>query len=371
MTSLSVASDGSTGGAFAEGAFGRLADGTTVPAIILRNRHGMAARLIGWGATLQSLHVPDRAGTLGDVVLGYATLAEYGAHPQFFGSTIGRYANRIANGHFLLDGAVYEVPASDGPHALHGGTHGFDVRVWDVAGMSADGMPASVTFRRTSPDGEEGFPGALTVEATYSLDNDNVLTLDYHAVTTRPTVVNLTNHSYFNLGGEAPGRTALDHVVQIHADNMTPVDATLIPTGEIRTLDGSALDFRMPTTIQSRVRDGQDAQIVRGRGYDHNYVLRGGVTQSPKPAVRIEDPVSGRILEIETTEPGLQLYSGNFLDGTRTGKSGVLYRQGDGLCFETQHFPDSPNQPGFPTTRLDPGQTFRSRTVWRFTTSRN
>ncbi len=358
-------------GAVSDGVFGRLADGTEIGAVRLTNAGGMVARVIGWGAALQSLHVPDRAGTLADVVLGYDALADYVDHLQFFGATIGRLANRIAGGRFSVDGRACQVPPTDGGNALHGGVAGFDARAWAVAEISGDALPASVTFRRTSPDGEEGFPGTMSIAATYSLSDDNVLTLEYVATTDSPTVVNLTNHTFFNLSGATEGRTALDHRIRISADSITPVDAQLIPTGELQPVEGTAFDFRTPIAIGSRVRDGRDGQIVRGRGYDHNYVLRGGVTAQPKPAVRIEDPASGRVLEIETTEPGLQFYSGNFLDGTKIGKGGLLYRQGDGLCFETQHFPNSPNEPGFPSTRLDPGQTFRSRTLWRFTTSRN
>ncbi len=351
--------------------FGTLADGTAVEAVVLRNRGGTTARLIGFGAALQSLRVPDRHGRLDDVVLGYATLEDYVAHPQYFGATIGRYGNRIAGGRFALDGRTAQVPATDGPNALHGGVHGFDQRPWEIETVSGPGEPAHVTFRRISPDGEEGFTGRLEVRASYTLGEDDTLTLDYAATTDAPTVVNLTNHSFFNLGGEDSGRTALDHLVTIHADAFTPVDDTMIPTGEIRPVAGSAMDFRTPTAIVARIRDGAERQIVLGRGYDHNYVLRGGVTAEPRPAVHAWDPVSGRVLEIATTEPGVQFYSGNFLDGTRTGKGGKLYRQGDGLCFETQHFPDAPNHPTFPSTRLDSGQTFRSRTVWRFTTSQN
>ncbi len=350
--------------------FGRLDDGTAIEAVVLRNRRGMTARLIGFGAALQSLHVPDRNGRLDDVVLGYATLAEYVEHPQYFGATIGRYGNRIAGGRFVLDGQTVQVPATDGPNALHGGVHGFDARAWQVDTLSGPDEPAQVRFRRTSPDGEEGFPGRLEISAGYTLDEDS-LTLDYVATTDAPTVLNLTNHSFFNLGGEPAGRSALDHLVTIHADAFTPVDDTMIPLGEIRPVAGTAMDFTAPAAVVARLRDGRERQIVLGRGYDHNYVLRGGVTAEPKPAVRVEDPASGRVLEISTTEPGVQFYSGNFLDGTRTGKSGLLYRQGDGLCFETQHYPDAPNHPMFPSTRLDPGQTFRSRTVWRFTTRQN
>ncbi len=356
-------------GAGREG-FGTLGDGTAIEAVVLRNRRGTTARLIGFGAALQSLHVSDRHGRLDDVVLGYATLAEYVEHPQYFGATIGRYGNRLAGGRFVLDGAV-RVPATDGANALHGGVRGFDQRRWEIETLSGPGEVPHVTFRRISPDGEEGFPGRLDVCAGYTLGEDDTLTLDYTATTDAPTVINLTNHSFFNLCGENSGRSALDHLVTIHADAFTPVDATMIPTGEIRPVAGTAMDFTAAVAVVERIRDGSERQLVLGRGYDHNYVLRGGVTPEPRPAVRVEDPISGHVLEIATTEPGVQFYSGNFLDGTRTGKAGLLYRQGDGLCFETQHFPDAPNHPTFPSTRLDPGQTFRSRTVWRFTISQN
>ena len=344
--------------------FGTLNDGGVVEAVALQNSAGMTARILTYGAILQALETPDRQATLGDIVLGYRTLEEYVARPQFFGATIGRYANRIKAGRFRLDGHDYQVPATDGDHALHGGRAGFDKRLWTITSHSA----RAVTLRRLSEDGEEGFPGALEVELTYAMGDDNTLTIDFTARTDRATVVNLTNHSYFNLGGEGSG-SALDHILTIAADQMTPVDATLIPTGEIIPVAGTALDFRMPRRISERIRDAGDTQIARARGYDFNYVLRDGVTTVPHPAIRVEDPGTGRVLTIETTEPGVQFYSGNFLDATTTGKSGRVYRQGDGLAFETQHFPDSPNHPQFPTTRLEPGVTWRTTTIWRFTTS--
>lgn len=344
--------------------FGTLDDGRAVEAVTLRNGAGLAARILTYGATLQTLETPDRHGTPGDVVLGYDTLAAYIARPQFFGATIGRYANRIRDGRFRLDGHDYQVPPTDGANALHGGRAGFDKRLWTIASHSA----REVTLRRLSEDGEEGFPGALEVELTYALADDNALTIAFAARTDRPTVVNLTNHSYFNLAGEGSG-SALDHILTIAADRITPVDATLIPTGELMPVADTALDFRTPRRIADRIRDAGETQLVRARGYDFNYVLHDGVTAAPRPAVRVEDPFTGRVMTIETTEPGVQFYSGNFLDATTAGKSGRLYRQGDGLAFETQHFPDSPNHPHFPTTRLDAGLTWRTTTIWRFTTS--
>ncbi len=348
--------------------FGTLADGTSIESVTLASG-GITARIITWGATLQSLHVPDRHGNRADVVLGYAALDDYIDKPEFFGATVGRYANRIALGRFTLGGATHTLARTDPPNTLHGGTRGFDKRVWQIV-ATQDGDSPSVTFRRVSPDGEEGFPGTLTVDATYTLHSDATLEIAYAAITDAPTVLNLTNHTYFNLRGEACAHTAHEHVLQIEADHFTPVDISLIPTGELASVDGTPLDFRHPAAIGDRIRDGAFEQLVLARGYDHNMVLRGGVTPEPKPAVRVEDPWSGRVLAIATTQPGVQFYSGNFLDATKVGKSGHVYRQGDGIAFETQHFPDSPNHPHFPSTRLDPGHTFASTTVWRFSTDR-
>ena len=346
------------------GRFGALDDGSAVDEVTLRSAGGATARVVAYGAVLQSLAVPDRHDRLADVVLGYATLAEYVGKPQFFGATIGRYGNRIRDGRFRLDGEMHQVPPTDGPNALHGGKRGFDKRLWTITAHDE----RSVTLRRVSADGEEGFPGALDVSVTYAFDDANALSIEFTAQTDRPTVTNLTNHSYFNLAGEGSG-SALDHVLTIEADHVTPVDATLIPTGDLQPVAGSALDFRTPRRIGERIRDGEDAQLLFARGYDFNYVLRGGVAPAPRPAVRLEDPASGRVLTIETTEPGVQFYTGNFLDATTAGKSGRVYRQGDALAFEAQHFPDSPNQPHFPSTRLDPGTTLRTTTIWRFTKS--
>ena len=344
--------------------FGTLADGTEIEAVTL-TAGAITARLLTWGATLQSLHVPDRNGQAADIVLGYDNIDDYVTKPLFFGATVGRYANRIALGRFFLDGKPHNLPRNDAPNTLHGGDRGFDKRVWTVA--ATGDAEAAVTFRRVSPDGEEGFPGTLTIDASYRLTDDGTLTLSYQAITDAPTVVNMTNHSYFNLRGEACAATALEHLVQIEADQFTSVDETLIPTGELAGVAGTPLDFRTPHRIRDRLRDGQFEQLVLARGYDHNMVLRGGVTDTPKQAVRVEDPESGRVLTISTTEPGVQFYSGNFLDATKVGKSRHVYRQGDGIAFETQHYPDSPNHPHFPTTELAPGETYRSTTVWRFT----
>jgi aldose 1-epimerase len=345
--------------------FGATPDGVAVEAVTLKAGGGITARVISYGATLQALFLPDRQGQLADVALGYDDLAGYVAKPQFFGATVGRYANRIAGAKFTLDGKTYALAANNGPNALHGGAKGFDKVVWTIATVRS-GPVASVTLTYTSRDGEEGYPGTLQASVTYSLDEHGTLTTSYEATTDKPTVVNLTNHSIFNLAGVPAARSILGHRLTVNADTYTPVDATLIPTGELRAVAGSPFDFRQPQVVGARIRDASDAQIAIGRGYDHNFVLRGGVTDTPKLAARIEDPVSGRVLELYTTEPGVQVYTGNFLDGTTVGKSHTVYRQGDGIALEPQKFPDSPNHPAFPSARLDPGQTYRQTSYYRF-----
>ena len=345
--------------------FGTTPDGVAVEAVTLTTSNGISARVITYGATLQALLLPDRMGRASDVVLGYDDLAGYIAKPQFFGSTVGRYANRIARATFALDGKAYSLAANDGPNALHGGKKGFDKTVWTIAEVKG-GPVASVTLTYVSADGEEGYPGTLKVSVTYALADDRTLTTRYEATTDKPTVVNLTNHSLFNLSGVGSGRSILDQRLMVNADEYTPVDGTLIPTGERRAVAGTPFDFRNAAVIGARIRDASDTQIAIGRGYDHNFVLRGGVTETPKLAARIEDPISGRVVELFTTEPGVQVYSGNFLDGTTIGKSRAAYRQGDGLALEPQKFPDSPNQPAFPSARLDPGKTYRQTSYYRF-----
>ncbi|HUL82168.1 MAG TPA: aldose epimerase family protein [Gammaproteobacteria bacterium] len=345
--------------------FGTTPDGVTVEAVTLKAGNGIGARIIAYGATLQALFLPDKNGHSADVALGYDDLAGYVAKPQFFGATVGRYANRIAGAKFDLDGKTYSLAANNGPNALHGGTKGFDKVVWTI-GEVKSGPVASVTLTYTSRDGEEGYPGTLKASVTYSLDEKSTLTTSYEATTDKPTIVNLTNHSLFNLAGVPAARSILDHRLMVNADAYTPVDATLIPTGEQRNVAGTPFDFRQSAVIGARIRDASDAQIAIGRGYDHNFVLRGGVTDAPKLAARVEDPVSGRVLELYTTEPGVQIYTGNFLDGTTVGKSRVVYRQGDGLALEPQKFPDSPNHPAFPSARLDPGKTYRQTSYYRF-----
>ena len=344
--------------------FGRLVDGTEIDAYRLRNARGFAVRLLTYGATIQAIEAPDRRGQVADLVMGYATLEDYVDKPQFFGTIVGRYGNRIAGGRFRLDGEDYRLAANNGPNALHGGLKGFDKVAWTVD-EARDGAEALLRLTYVSPDGEEGYPGRLTTQVTYRVGADNALQVDYQATTDRPTVLNLTNHSYFNLGGEGTG-DVLDHVAQLDADGFTPVDENLIPTGEIRAVAGTPFDFRTPKRIGAEIRDGRDRQIFHARGYDHNFVLGDRQPGVPTRAARVVDPVSGRVLEVLTDQPGMQFYTANFLAGTRVGKSGRLYRQGDAFCLETQHFPDSPNQPSFPSTVLRPGETFRSTTIFRF-----
>jgi aldose 1-epimerase len=345
-------------------AFGKLSDGTTVDLYTLTNSHGMEAAITNFGATLVSLKVPDRSGKLADVVLGYATPAEYERGSNFFGATVGRYANRIAKGKFKLNGMTYSLPTNDGPNSLHGGTPGFNKRVWTAKEVAASSEPA-VQFTYFSPDGEQGYPGNLNVEVTYTLKEDNSLQIDYRATTDKATVVNLTNHSYFNLAGEGSG-DILGHQLTLHAGRFTPVDATLIPTGELRPVKGTPFDFTRSTAIGARINQ-DDPQLKFGRGYDHNWVLTAGASQTPHLAAEVYEPSSGRVLTILTTEPGVQFYSGNFLDGTAHGKSGKAYVHRSGFCLETQHFPDSPNHPNFPSTVLKPGEVFQSTSIYKFT----
>jgi aldose 1-epimerase len=312
--------------------------------------------------------VPDRSGKPEDVVLGYADMNGYLTKPNYFGATVGRYANRIKAGHFTLDGTAYTLATNNAPNALHGGIKGFDKQLWHVIEVKS-GASAHVTLGYTSADGEEGYPGTLTVTATYTLAADNALTVEYKATTDKPTVVNITNHSFWNLGGEASQRSILDAVLTIPAETTTPVDATLIPTGKLRPVAGTPLDFRTPTVIGARIRDGSDSQIVFGQGYDENYVVTHAVTATEHLLARVEDPHTGRVMDLSGNHPGVQLYTGNFLDGTAIGKSGHAYRQGDGMALEPQVFPDTPNQPAFGSARLDPGQTYRNIFTYRFSTS--
>lgn len=349
--------------------FSELADGTPVEAVTLSNSHGMKLRVLAWGATLQELVVPGRKGP-GDVVLGYDDMTGYLKASNYFGATVGRYANRIAKGHFTLRGTDYRLATNDGPNALHGGIRGFDKHLWTIAKVNSGPKSASTTLTYTSPDGEEGYPGTMTVTATFTLTETNELQVTYRATTDKPTIANITNHSYFNLGGVGLGRSATDSVLTMPAASYTPVDATLIPTGEVRAVAGTPFDFRTPRRIADRLRDGRDEQLRIGRGYDHNWVVSRAPVKGLQVMARVSDPASGRVMEILSNQPGVQFYSGNFLDGTATGKGGVIYRQGDGICFEPQVFPDTPNKPAFGSATLDPGQTYENRIVYRFTVSR-
>lgn len=342
-------------------AFGRLDDGRRVLAITLDNGAGVTARVMEFGATLQSLWTPDRQGQVADIVLGHDDLAPYVAQRRYFGAVVGRYANRIAGGAFTLDGQTHHLARNDGDNALHGGPGGFDRVLWNLEDVQ-EGAHASARFARVSPDGEEGYPGALTTTVTYTLTADGDLTIAYVATTDRTTVVNLSNHSYFNLDPER-GDTR-SHRLWIDAAAYTPVGPGLIPTGEIRAVADGPFDFRTPRPLGARL-EATDPQLTLGQGYDHNFVLQGRGADAPRRVARLEAPRSGRSFELLTTEPGLQFYSGQGLDGAPVGKSGRIYRRFDGVCLEPQRFPDTPNRPAFGSARLEPGQIYRQTSVFR------
>lgn len=347
-------------------AFGKTKDGEPVDLYVLSNANGMEVAVTNYGGILVSVKAPDRSGKLADVVLGFDSLAGYLGNEPYFGAIVGRYGNRIAMGRFTLDGHEYHLAQNDGTNSLHGGVRGFDKRVWSAKEVSENGVPA-VQLSYVSKDGEEGYPGNLSATVTYTLTEKNELKIDYGATTDKPTVLNLTNHSYFNLAGAGSG-DILSHVVTIHADRFTPVDASLIPTGKLESVAGTPLDFRKPTAIGARI-NADNEQIRLGHGYDHNFVLNRKGT-GLVPAARVVEPSSGRVLEVLTTQPGLQFYTGNFLDGTIHGKGGKAYGRRSGFCMETQHFPDSPNRPEFPSVVLRPGERFASTTVFRFSTEK-
>jgi aldose 1-epimerase len=338
--------------------WGATADGKPV-AIYTISDEQLAVRVTTYGARIVGIEAPDRHGHKADVVLGYKSLSDYEADKKtYFGAIVGRYGNRIANGAFSIDGATYKVPTNDGANALHGGTSGFDQKVWQAAEV-----PNGVEMTLVSPDGEMGFPGNLTVHVRYTVRGSS-LHIDYSATTDKPTVLNITNHSYFNLAGEGSG-PILDEKIKINADRYTPVDAGLIPTGELAPLANTPLDFETPTAIGARI-DQANEQLTRAKGYDHNYVLNGSPGGEPRLAATVVDPGSGRTLTVLTDQPGVQFYSGNFLNGATVGISGVRYEKHAGFCLETQHYPDSPNHPAFPSTVLRPGQTFKSTTIFNF-----
>jgi aldose 1-epimerase len=342
-------------------AFGQTKEGIPVEIYTLTNQHGMVAKIMTYGATLTELIVPSKTGPV-DVVLGFDKIEPYLAGVPFFGSTVGRVGNRIAKGQFTLNGKTYKLATNNGPNHLHGGNKGFDKVVWKAEPVAAnDGQAVKFTYH--SPDGEEGYPGNLDASVTYTLTNNNELRLDYTATTDKATPVNLTNHSYFNLAGEGSG-TILDHVMMINADQITPVDDTLIPTGKLEPVKGTVFDFTTPTAIGTRIEKVPGPAPV---GYDHNYVLNAASAgQAMRLAARVTDPKSGRAMEVRTTEPGVQFYTGNFLDGTIKNRKGIAYQKNAAFCLETQHFPDSVNHPNFPSTILEPGKTYKTTTVYAF-----
>jgi|SRR5579864_2085504 len=341
--------------------YGKTPDGAPVELYVLKSG-AIEAHIITYGGIVQALKVPDKSGKSADVVLGFDSIDGYTGgpkpNPAFFGAVIGRYANRIANAKFTLDGKTYSTPQNDGPNTLHSGPNGFDKKVW-----KAKEIPHGVELTLASPDGDSGFPGTLTAVVRYTLEGKD-LKIDYSATTDKDTVLNLTNHSYFNLAGQGNG-DILQNQVKINASRYTPVNENLIPTGELASVAGTPFDFRKPTPVGARINDDND-QLKKGHGYDHNWVLENGGKLAE--AAEVYEPTSGRVLQVLTDQPGVQFYTGNFLDGSITGKDGKKYQRRDALCLETQHFPDSPNHPKFPTTELKPGQKFHAVTIFRFST---
>ena len=361
MFAISCASLCHKTGSIAQQPFGKT-DGRDIELYTLKNASGAEAKIMNYGGIVVSLKMPDRNGRLDDVVLGYDTLAQYVANNPFFGALIGRYANRIAKGKFTLDGTTYTLTTNSPPNHLHGGTKGFFAVVWDARPFQSRRGPA-VEMRYRSRDGEQGYPGNLDVTEVYTLTDNNELRVDFKATTDKPTVISMTDHPYFNLAGHGD---VLRHVLMINADKFTPIDATLIPTGEIRPVDGTPFDFRTPTAVGARIND-DDEQLKLGRGYDHNWVIN---KPSGKLALmaRVYEPTSGRMLEVLSTEPAMQFYSGNALDGTITGKGGWVYQVHTAFCVEPQHYPDSPNHPNFPSVVLRPGEVYRNTIIFRFST---
>lgn len=345
--------------------FGKMPDGETVQSVTLTGDNGVSVVLITLGATIQAFNVPDRNGYLADITVGYDTVADYFDAPNYWGQTIGRYANRIAKGRFAIDGRPYQVTLNNDANTLHGGTVGFDKRNWKLVSVSDKGGKAVAVTSLRSPDGDQGYPGNMDVTVTYTLDDAGSLTIDFAAKTDAPTVVNLTNHALFNLGGNGWVYGTYDQELTIPASHYTPVDSGLIPTGERRAVEGTVFDFRNGRMMYNGVRDASDEQIVLGRGWDHNWILDKGTTAKPELAARVEHELSGRVLEVLSTEPGLQFYSGNFLVGTLVGKDKYLYRMGDAIALEPQKFPDTPNQPEFGSARLNPGETYRHTMIYR------
>ncbi|MEO8778113.1 MAG: aldose epimerase family protein [Rhodanobacter sp.] len=348
--------------------FGSMPDGRKVEAVKLQNDHGVSVTVIAYGARVQSLLTPDRNGHAADVALGYATMAGYLSKRQFFGATVGRFANRIAKGQFTLDGTHYQLTINDGPNSLHGGTEGLDTRLWKVVSVE-QGPTASVTFSHVSPDGDQGYPGRLAVTVTYSLSEDNQLTIADQATTNKTTIVNISNHTYWNLDGAGSG-TVMHQLLMIPADQITPVDKTQIPTGEFRSVAGTPFDFRHAKPIGKDIRNGHSQQLLIGKGYDMNWVISHAMSVQPRLVAQVESPASGRVLRLYSRQPGLQFYSGNFLDGTTVGRSGHTYRQGDAFVLEPQIFPDTPNHPNFGSAELRPGQVYNNQIIYRFSTDK-
>ena len=360
-TSLASSPNGKQG--VKKQSFGTLPDGTPVDIYTMTNAHGMEIRATNYGGIVVSLRVPDKKGNLDDIALGFDDLKGYLANTPYFGAIIGRYGNRIANGKFTLDGKEYSLARNNGPNSIHGGLKGFNKVMWQAEPFESS-AGAGIILTYTSKDGEEGYPGNLKTKVIYTLTDKDEWIIDYEAVSDKATPVNLTEHTYFNLAGEGKG-DILAHTLQLSASRFTPVDQNLIPTGELRAVKDTPLDFTEPTAIGARIDSDYD-QLRLGHGYDHNFVIDDAAKSiDPILAARVKEPTTGRVLEVYTTEPGLQFYTGNFLDGTISGKKGHLYKQRYGFCLETQHFPDSPNHPDFPTTILKPGQTYHSRTVYK------
>ena len=344
--------------------FGTTAVGDSVTLFTMINKHGMEVRIMNYGGIITHLMVPDRKGKIEDIVLGFDNLEDYlTKSPPYFGAIVGRYGNRIAGGKFTLNGVEYNLAQNNGKSHLHGGIKGFDKVVWDAETFEIDDA-AGLKLTYLSRDMEEGYPGNLNIKVTYTIKSTNEIQIDYHAVTDKPTVVNVTQHSYFNLTGNAKN-DILDHEVMIKADSLIPVDANLIPTGEMMPVAGTPFDFNTPATVGSRI-DADDEQLKRGGGYDHCWVLNKPSEDALEWVVKAIDPASGRVMELATTEPGVQFYTGNFLDGSLVGKGDVVYQHRFGLCFEPEHYPDSPNQEGFPSVVLNPGEEYNTTTIWKF-----
>ncbi len=348
-------------------AFGTTPDGKEADLYILTSKNGMEVSITNYGGTVTSIRVPDKNGKLADVVLGYDTLDGYVADKVYFGATVGRYCNRIGHAEFSIDGVKYTLAKNNGDNTLHGGIKGFNKALWEARDVTKGDEPA-LELKYTSKDGEEGFPGNLMTTVVYTLTNRNELKIDYSATTDKKTVVNLTNHTYFNLAGPGSG-DVMKTVLRIEADKLTPVDSGLIPTGEMKSVEGTPFDFRKPTQIGARI-DQDDEQLKLGKGYDHNFVLIKNKPSGLTLAARAEEPTTGRVLEVWTTEPGVQLYTGNFLDGTIHGKGGTAYERRTAFCLETQHFPDSPNHASFPSTLLSPGQRYHTTTIYKFSVAK-